>query len=72
MNTPNPTPLSRCGDCRFFDALNNGVCRKEPPKALPMPDGNGRLSSLALWPPVDANRDWCGAYQPDTTTRGAA
>lgn len=72
MNDGNPTPLSRCGDCRFYDPLAT-VCRREPPKAIPMPAPEGRLGALAIWPPVDANRDWCGLYVQDpNAARGSA
>ena len=62
MTVNGATPLARCADCRFYDPRAT-VCRQRPPVAIPMPVAGGKLSSLAIWPPVDADRDWCGSYQ---------
>lgn len=56
-----PRQLRRCGDCAHYDALGT-VCRRRSPTAIPTPGQGGRVGALVVWPPVNAERDWCGEW----------
>ncbi len=56
---------STCGNCRFWDELNDtdGLCRRYAPRALPIAvvtnRETGDLERHAAFPVTDAF-DWCG------------
>ena len=55
-----------CGQCRFYSLLpddefqTSGLCRKNSPQ--PSTPAYG-VRSVALWPLVNAERDFCGEFE---------
>lgn len=48
-----------------------GACHKEPPRAqaIPVPARGGGLAlqNISLWPAINIETGWCGAYEPKET-----
>jgi hypothetical protein len=68
------TVVSRCRDCRYFaiDKLQKvasddevGLCRRRAPRARVTHDINRGSDSMAWWPQVSADHDWCGEGECD-------
>lgn len=57
MTNPMPTRYV-CGKCTYH---HNGQCHRHPPRAIPVPCGDGWLVQT-VWP-VTADGDWCGDFQ---------
>ncbi len=56
-----------CNLCYYYEA-RTGFCRSKPPVVMMARnhnhDGDEVLFSTTMWPKPDADRDWCGDYEP--------
>ena len=54
----------RCLTCKYCDpqTADQGLCRLEPPKCAAIPNPDGRVGAVSLWPPVFLSKDHCSKY----------
>jgi hypothetical protein len=61
QSTPVTYKRKTCSDCRYFNVLDGGQCRKGPPTLVPMVSPGG-LQLASAWPPVKDSM-WCGEFR---------
>ena len=64
----------QCNQCKFWDiyggsSKGKGACRRFPPVATSLVDGNGG-SMLVTTYPMTRLADWCGEFQPLQAAQG--
>lgn len=65
--------MKYCDSCRFADdnqqAAGTAICRKRAPQPVVIPNQQGQVATLGVFPPVRLKFDWCDEHDDSEPRR---